>query len=51
MKILRVFEIEERRRAHVVDMHFIDNASCLQPEVSDTGSVILLSPEGVCICR
>ena len=48
MKILRVFGIEERRRAHIVAMYarkhikfdgalsqypYIDNASCLQPEV------------------
>ena len=62
MKILRVFEIEELRRAHIVAMYarkhinfdralsqcsYIDNASCLQPKVSSNISVILLSLKGV----
>ena len=55
-------EIEERRRAHIVTMDarkhirfdgtlsqhpYIDNASCIQPGVSDTDLVILLSRESV----
>ena len=62
MKVLRVFELEERRRAHLLAMYarkhirfegtlsqypYIDNASCLQTKVSNTESVNLLSLEGV----